>query len=122
MKILPINNNSFQGLYKLDRQYIGDNTESFILNNKDVIHSHEHWSDDVFVYTPSDKDEEFEQCIKKDNGKFWKSKPLPNLMMYPGFLREIFRINYVSNDHKADWTDYTQNWQPPAKYEDDEPF
>ena len=124
MRINPvIDNINFHGLYKTDRTYIGNKTEDFIFNNKDVIISHRHWEDDVFVLTPSDKDEEFEQCVKEDNGKYWKSKPLSNLMCYPGFLEEIFRINRVSNDHKENWVDYTENWQPPAKDEDDEiPF
>jgi hypothetical protein len=61
VKILPINStNSFNGLYKIDRNYIGDHTESFILGNEDVIHSKKHQSDDIFVLTPDDKDEEFE--------------------------------------------------------------
>ena len=123
MRINPISGNSFQGLYKIDRNYIGSRTEDFVLNNKDVIYSHRHWEDDVFVLTPKDKDSEFEECIKEDNGKYWKSKPLSSLMCYPALLDEIFRINKVSNNHKEDWVDYTQNWQPTEKNaEDDIPF
>ena len=123
MRINKINNNTFQGLYKIDRKYVGNNTEDFICNNEDIIISHKHWKDDLFVLTPKEKDNEFEECVKADNGKYWKSKPLSHLMCYPGFLEEIFRINRVSNDHKENWVDYTKNWQPPAKNEEDDiPF
>ena len=124
MRILPVKNNcSFEGLYKIDRKFIGDNTENFIHDNRDVIASHRAWEDDVFVLTPDKKDKEFEECVKKDHGKYWKSKPLSQLMMYSNLLSEIYRINYVSNDYKADWVDYTKDWQPSAKDEEDEiPF
>lgn len=126
MKINPISGINFNGLYKLDRTYIGNNTEQFICDmwsNNDVITSHAAWSDDVFVLMPDSKDKEFEECVKKDNGKYWKSKPLSDLMMYSNLLKEIFRINYYSNDHKENWTDYTENWQLlPKDAEDDLPF
>ena len=123
MKTNSISNVAFQGLYKIDRKYVGDNTENFILSNNDVVASQKHWEDDIFVLTPDNKDKEFEECVKKDNGKFWKSKPLSNLMMYSNLLKEIFKANYFSNDHKENWTDYTKKWQPPAKNEEDDiPF
>ena len=123
MKTNSISNVSFQGLYKIDRKYVGGNTENFILSNNDIVVTQKHWEDDIFVLTPDNKDKQFEECIKKDNGKFWKSKPLSNLMMYSKLLNEIFRTNYVSNDYKENWTDYTEKWQPPAKNEEDDiPF
>lgn len=124
MRVNGINTLVFQGLYKIDRKYVGDKTEEFIYSNQDnVVISMRHWSDDVYVLTPDSKDTEFEQCVKEDNGKYWKSKPLSHLMMYPNFLDEIFRINKVSNDHKEDWVDYTDNWQPPKEDTEDEiPF
>ena len=123
MKVNPINNVYFQGLYKIDRKYVGENTENFIFSNDDIVATQKHWEDDIFVLTPDNKDKEFEECVKKDNGKFWKSKPLSNLMMYSNLLKEIFKANYFSNDHKENWTDYTEKWQPYTKNnEEDIPF
>ena len=81
-----------------------------------------HWEDDIYVLTPDSKDNEFEECIKKDNGKYCKSKPLSNLMMYSNLLKEIFRTNYLSNDYKESWTDYTTNWEASEDKDDDLPF
>lgn len=122
MKVSPISNTYFQGLYKIDRKYVGDNTENFILSNDDIVATQKHWEDDIFVLTPDCKDNEFEECIKKDNGKYWKSKPLSNLMMYSNLLKEIFKTNYLSNDYKESWTDYTKNWQSSEDKDDDLPF
>ncbi len=122
MKVSPISNTYFQGLYKIDRKYVGDNTENFILSNDDIVATQKHWEDDIYVLTPDSKDNEFEECIKKDNGKYWKSKPLSNLMMYSNLLKEIFRTNYLSNDYKESWTDYTTNWQASEDKDDDLPF
>lgn len=123
MLVQPIQNTYFKGLYRIDRKYVGDKTEQFILSNDDVIATQKHWEDDIYVLTPDNKDKEFEECIKNDSGKYWKSKPLSNLMMYSNLLKKIFETNYYSNDHKEDWTDYTENWQQPEKSdEDDLPF
>ena len=122
MKVSPINNTYFQGLYKIDRKYVGDNTENFILSNDDIVATQKHWEDDIFVLTPDSKDNEFEECIKKDNGKYWKSKSLSNLMMYSNLLKEIFKANYLRNDYKESWTDYTTNWQSTEDKDDDLPF
>lgn len=122
MKISPVNNANFQGLYKIDRKYVGDNTEQFILSNDDVIATQKHWEDDIFVLTPDNKDKKFEESVKNDNGKYWKSKPLSILMMYSNLLKEIYRTNYVSNDNKEDWTDYTDKWKNPVKDEEETPF
>lgn len=122
MKVSPINNIYFQSLYKIDRKYVGDNTENFILSNDDIVATQKHWEDDIFVLTPDNKDDEFEKCVKNDNGKFWKSKPLSNLMMYSNLLKEIFKANYLSNDYKENWTDYTENWQSSKDADDDIPF
>ncbi len=123
MEVSSIQNFCFKGLYKIDRKFVGDNTERFIYSNDDVIVSQKHYEDDIFVYTPDNKDNEIEECVKNDNGKYWKSKPLSELMMYSNLLNEIFRVNYYSNGHKQDWTDYTENWQSPEKdSEDDLPF
>ena len=122
MKVSPINNTYFQGLYKIDRKYVGDNTENFILSNDDIVATQKHWEDDIYVLTPDSKNNEFEECIKKDNGKFWKSKPLSNLMMYSNLLKEIFRTNYVSNDCREDWIDYTDKFEQKTDNFDDIPF
>lgn len=122
MKVSPINNLYFQSLYKIDRKYVGDNTENFILSNDDIVATQKHWEDDIFVFTPDNKDDEFEKCVKNDNGKFWKSKPLSDLMMYSNLLKEIFKANYLSNDYKENWTDYTENWQSSKDADDDIPF
>lgn len=122
MKVNPINNVYFQGLYKIDRKYVGENTENFIFSNDDIVATQKHWEDDIFVLTPDNKDKEFEECVKKDNGKFWKSKPLSNLMMYSNLLKEIFRTNYVSNDCREDWIDYTDKFEQKTDNFDDIPF
>jgi len=122
VKVNPINNVYFQGLYKIDRKYVGENTENFIFSNDDIVATQKHWEDDIFVLTPDNKDKEFEECVKKDNGKFWKSKPLSNLMMYSNLLKEIFRTNYVSNDCREDWIDYTDKFEQKTDNFDDIPF
>ncbi|MBR1620022.1 hypothetical protein IJ674_09035 [bacterium] len=122
MKVSPINNTYFQGLYKIDRKYVGDNTENFILSNDDIIATQKQWEDDIFVLTPDSKDNEFEECIKKDNGKYWKSKPLERLMMYSNLLKEIYRTNYVSNEYSENWVDYTDKFVPKTDNFDDIPF
>lgn len=122
MKVDSINNTNFQGLYKIDRKYLGDNTKQFFQDNPEVLFGHEPYERDMFVLTPDDKDEKFEESIKQDNGKYFKSRPLPDLMMYPLLLKEIFHANTVRNNYKEDWVDYTDNWEPSVNQEDDIPF
>ena len=43
-------------------------------------------------------------------------------MMYSNLLKEIFKANYLSNDYKESWTDYTKNWQSSEDKDDDLPF
>ena len=119
MKILPISRNSFQGLYKIDRKYLGENTKLFLQSNNEVISVNEPPNTDTYVLTPKNKDKEFEESIKKDNGRYWKSRPLSDLMLYPILLETIYHANAVRNNYKEDWVDFTENWQTDGKIEED---
>lgn len=107
MRITPINSHqSFQSLYKTDytpwKENTGSNTRIFWYENQnDVIPMKKQYSFDVFVIVPDKKDAEFEECIKKDHGKYWKSRPLNELLK---FDKDLF-VHYAyekAKDNKID--------------------
>lgn len=108
MQIHALDNSNFKGLYKIDKRYIKENTRNFFQNNTSIVTQGEDNEDDLFVLTSKDSENEFEQSIKDDKGKYWKSVQLSDLMKYPLFLDAIYHCNAVNNNYKENWVDYTE--------------
>lgn len=115
MKVNLINSLNFQGLYRIDKKYIGPNTNNFFQNNSVIISQNEDNERDLFVLVKDRKDAAFEECIKNDSGKYWKSLPLAVLMRYPEILKTIYHGSAVHNNYRENWVDYTDNWVPSAQ-------
>ncbi len=103
---------SFQGFYKIASEYLGDNTADFFAKNyRDLQLSHDNNSRDIFVHVPDDEDIEYqlEESIKKDNGKFWKARPLEFLIDQRGYniFNAVFKADKGISGGRENWTDYT---------------
>lgn len=115
MRINPINNTSFTGIYKMERFFIDKNTQDFIDRNTRpdnlnmVMHSLEGDWENVYIYTKDDWriENEFEDCLKKDHAEYWKAHSLMFLWKNSDIGRQIFetdaalhngRVKYVNHN------------------------
>ena len=121
MRVSAINNNSFTGIYKLPSK-IGYHTDTFInehMGNMVVTSSYNENYKFLYVITKDDKEfeQEFENAIKKDYGKYCKLNPLMKLWINGNIAQAAFKTQKALNNGKENWVDYK-----PEYKEEDIPF
>ena len=114
MRISPVNNTKFTGIYKMERYFIKSATEDFIEkntrvnNNNMAITSLPGDYDNLYILTKDDWriENEFEDCLKKDRAQYWKVMSLNYLWKNSDIGRQIFeaeaelrngRVKFVRN-------------------------
>lgn len=115
MKINPISNTNFSGIYKVERFFIKENTQDFIDKNTKpdnlniAMKSLDHDWENLYIYTKDDWkiENELEDCLKKDRAEYWKAHSLMFLWKNSDIGRQIFetdaalhngRVRYINNN------------------------